>query len=365
MLQNKIQRLGSIQVLKQKTLYMETYPLLNTVKVMNCIEQIKAGDIFLLFLNPVFSMALVCIIPIIAIIWGFLSANNKFSLHSVVESILSRTKLCAYPLLCPIYYSSLTFPAILIGWFHLIVGSSKLGEVVVTSPALFPWITYATRIHPEQHINNVDYAHSAWMNQIWVTYEPSKHILLQWVDFFIYHYVLVCSVVVIFVAVLSIVASVLFVVIYGNTKTRMIVDYDFELLKIGPIASLFFFIYPEELEDKEDDHEDKTNFTLSEYLIYWISRLVSLLDSLLSPYVSLSLVLPFLSGIYEGEALFLVARAPFDPWNIGLNSADLHTLFEIEQHALHTSAWYMYPVHKLVFAHMECVHAFWSFINMM
>jgi len=342
---------------------METHPLLNTVKVMNCIEQIKAGDIFFLFLNPVFSMALVCIIPIIAIIWGFLLAEKKMSLHSVVESILRQTNLCAYPLLWPIYKSSLTVPIILLGWFHLIVGSSKLGEVVVTSPAFFPWITYTTR--NSSNSNFVEVGHSPWMNQVWVTYEPSKHILLQWVDFFVYHYVLMCSVVAIFVLFLSFVECTLFLVIYGNTKTRMIIDYNYQLLQIGPIASLFFFIYPEELEDKEDDDEDKTNFTLSEYLIYRLSRLVSLLDSWLSPYTLLSLVLPVLSGIYELEAILLSVGVPFYPWHMHLNSSELVTLFQAQEHALHTSAWYMYPVHKFVFAHMECVHAFWSFFGMM
>jgi len=339
---------------------METHPFLNTAKVMNCIEQIIAGDIFLLFLNPVFSMALVAILPCISIIWGFLSANNKFSLHSVVESILMRANMYAYPLLCPIYYSSLTFPVILLGWFHLIVGSSKLLEVVMTSPAFFPWITYTTRNHSDS--NFVEIGHSSWMNQIWVTYEPSKHIVLQWVDFFVYHYVLVCSVVVLFVLFLSLVASILFRVIYGNTKTRMIIDYNFKRLEIGPFTSLFFYVYPEQLDDDEDDIE----LTAFESLEYYVFRVVLLLDDyLLSPYACFYLVFPFLSAIYGIEALYLSAGTPFDPWNIGLNSADLHTLFEMEQHALHTSAWYMCPVHKLVFAHMECVHAFWRFVGLM
>jgi len=346
---------------------METHPFLNTAKVMNCIEQIIAGDIFLLFLNPVFSMALVAIFPCISIIWGSLSANNKLSLHSVVESILMRAKMYAYPLLCPIYYSSLTLPIILLGWFHLIVGSSKLMEVLGTSPAFFPWITYATRNHSHLPLNYVEVGHSPWMNQIWVTYEPSKHIVLQWVDFCVYHYVLVCSVVVFFIAILTVVEGVLFLVIYGQ-QTRTIMNYEFNGLHSGPFKALFFYVYKEELKDIEKGYEDESEQTITpfESFLLLVARILFVIDDyILAPGRLFMVFLPVLSMTYGIEELLLQMGSPLDAHNLGLNSSELVTLLEMGQHTLHASAWYMYPVHKLVFAHMECVHAFWSFIGMM
>ena len=90
-----------------------------------------------------------------------------------------------------------------VGWFPLLVSSLKICEVLITSPATFPWLSYASR-NKSGHLyaleggrlfdfNFVDAAHSPALNHIWVQYEPYKNILLQNLDFVVCNYALLCS----------------------------------------------------------------------------------------------------------------------------------------------------------------------------
>ena len=340
---------------------MDLHPFLNHAKFVVFYEQLVAWDIFSLYLNTYFSMALVAFIPCMSVVWGFITAPNKLSLLSVLKSISFKTRICAYPVFYPILTYAGFLPFLVVGWFPLLVSSLKICEVLITSPATFPWLSYASR-NKSGHLyalegarlfdfNFVDAAHSAAMNPIWVQYEPYKNILLQNLDFVVCNYVLLCSTLLLWSNVVFYYEAVLYIATYG--KPRNYTQWEvlhFRRFSHGPFLRAWMY------------------FTMNKdgRFPYWVPRYIEVIivygDNLFfSPWAVLLFWLPIVSALHVYEIYSTVAGYS----NLLVDDPRLEKVFELLKQHTHEGGSEMYPIYHFVNGYMEYVHGFWKMVGWM
>ena len=334
---------------------MDFHPFLNHAKFIVCLNQIMQCDIFSLYLNTFFSMAFVAFIPCICVVWGFITAPNKLSVLSVLKSISLKTRLCVYPILYPLLTYKGVLPFLVAGWLPLLVSSLKMCEVLVTSPATFPWLSYAARHRPGFPLfdfNFVEVAHGASMNHNWVKYEPYKNILLQSIDFVVCNYVLLCSNLLLWSMMLFFYEGALYIATYGKKRryTQLEITKSFGRLLDGPFVRTWMY------------------FTMNKDGRFpsWVPRpieaiVVSTDILFFSPWFILLLWLPVVSSLYSLESFPIVAHYS----NLLVDDPRLEKVFELLNQQIHQGGPGMYPVHHFVDGYMEYVHAFWKIIGCM
>lgn len=334
---------------------MDFHPFLNHAKFMVCVNQIMQWDIFSLYLNTFFSMAFVAFIPCICVVWGFIAAPNKMSLLSVLKSISLKTRLCVYPIIYPLITYKGLLPFLVAGWLPLLVSSLKMCEVLITSPATFPWLSYAARNRPGYTLfewNFVELAHSAAMNQNWVQYELCKNILLQNIDFVVYNYVLLCSNLLLWSMMLFFYEGVLYRATYGKPRkyTRLEITQSFGRLLDGPFVRTWMYF----TMNKDGRFPSWVPIPIEAIVVY--TDII-----LFSPWFILLLWLPVVSALYSMESFLVVVRY----CNLLVDDHQLEKVFELLNQQMHQGGPGMYPLHHFVNGYMEYVHGFWKLIGCM
>lgn len=332
---------------------MDSHPFLNHGKFMVCLNQIMQCDLASLYLNTFFSMAFVALIPCICVVWGFIAAPNKMSLLSVLKSISLKTRMCVYPIIYPLLTYKGVLPLLVGGWFHLLVSSSKIYEVVITSPATFPWTTYAGRNRPHFEWNYVELAHSPFTNHYWVKYEPYKDILLQNLDFIVYNYILLCTSLLLWSFYAFQYENILYMATHNKTRkfTQCEVTQSFGNILHGPFVKTWMYV------------TSNKNGRFPFWVPRFIEGLILLTDVVLfSPGFVLLIWLPVLSILYRMELNFDVTRT-FS--RIPVDDPNLQRVLERLEQLIQDDGPGVYPVHYFVAIYAEHVHAFWKLVGLM
>lgn len=266
-----------------------------------------------------------------------------------------KSRLCVYPILYPILTYKGVLPFLVAGWLPLLVSSLKMCEVLITSPATFPWLSYASRNRPGYPLfdfNFVEIAHSAAMNQNWVQYEPCKNILLQNIDFVVYHYVLLCTNLILWSMMLFLYEGALYIATYGKPReyTLLEITQSFVRLVDGPFVRTWMYF----TMNKDGRFPSWVPIPIEAIVVY--TDII-----LFSPSFILLLWLPVGSWLYAMESFPIVVRYS----SLLGDDARLEKVFELLTQQVHQGGPWMYPVHHFVDGYMEYVHGIWKIIGCM
>ena len=332
--------------------------IFSQTKVSACIDQLISADIHALFLNPTFGMGLILILPMCMIFTVLVTQPPtnlsieeflRFScnLHNYTDSFLvSFTR--------PITSFPLAFHCVLLGWFHQLA-EPKIGVMVggtsLTPPFIFPIFSKYTSVGKDTFFadsaNEIIQAHDPAVNQIWVCFEHTKCIALQYIDWFVIYYILICCLAITWCRWLF-----WFCTILGRGYTGVYPRLQIEHVKrlgYGPIFGLLF-------NNKYQNIEKYLKKMCS-----WKSAHVLLLFFLeaffLSPYFWLCIWLPEASTRYlwyiEAIKVSILIREISGEPGGSLEAILANPSFSKQ------------PLLFLVHTHMEYVHAVWKALGLM
>jgi hypothetical protein len=366
---------------------MPIFPVFTFQKVSACVSQLLHADIHALFLNPTFGVGLVLFVPacigVYALQASFHTQEDKLracfranqyvhrnntrqqrwieiclhgllTLHETLETCVRRV---TYPLTCSVF----ALPVFLGGWFHLLV-NAKSEVLLLASPAYFPFTTFGSlalpdgtllgkmRLVQEMVPNYVILAHSAVSNSIWVCFEPTKHLSVQYVDWLIVYYVLLCSVLCAWYMTLH-----YFLMGLIRAYTGMWPSYSLNPFLMGRWTSAV-------LGERVHGYFQHVLWR-AKPKNQWFQWLVMVDMVCCSPMSWLVGWLPMCSNLYYSEVMRL---APYySDYCLHPHDPRLARVFSAMEQTLAMHPWYEYPMHTLTHMHMTCMHTFWQAVGLM
>ena len=325
--------------------------ILSQENVSACIDQVISADIHALFLNPTFGLGLILALPMCMVFTVLIAQPPKnlsveefirflCNLHNYTDSFLvSFTK--------PITWFPFAFHCVLLGWFHQLV-EPKIG-IMVQGTSLTPPFTF--RIMPEcaDSANQIIKAHDPAVNHIWVSFEHTKCIALQYIDWLIIYYILICCLCVTWCFWLG-----WFCYILGRGYTGVTPHLQNESAKTLVCGPIFLSMFNNKYQNIEKYLKKMGSWKS-------VSVLFMLEVFFLSPYCWLLWWLPIASTEYYGFIDTIQSVIRFrELYEYGDNK--LGDSLEV---ILANPSFSKHPILFLAHTHMECVHAVWKAFGLM
>ena len=336
--------------------------LLSSNNVSACIDQVISADIHALFLNPTFGMGLILTLPMCMVL--IVLATQPPKNLSVEEFIRFSCNLHNYTdsflvfFIKPITWFPVAFHCVLLGWFHQLM-EPKIGVMVqgtlLTPPFTFRPVPKCDAVGKNTFFadsaNEIIKAHDPTVNPIWVSFEHTKCIALQYIDWFVIYYILICCLCVTWCFWLGWLCYIL-----GRGYTGVAPRLQNESAKTLVCGPIFLSMFNNKYQNIE------------KYLKKMGSRkfvsVLFMLDVLfLCPYYWLLCWLPIASLAYYGQidgiqSVIRLRELIREVYDEGEPGDSLEVI-------LANPSFSKYPILFLAHTHMEYVHAFWKALGLM